>query len=191
MTHLFRRAARRAPVLAAAALALGVGGLLVLGAAPASAHASLLRSSPVDRSSMATAPKTVSLTFDEKMRMPSVIAVKDAAGASVVQGTTSVVDNIVSTRVRIAASGNYAAVYRVVSADGHPVSGRLSFTVGTGGAGATVHSSASVAAPADHHHGTSSGPPARVIGMVAALALLGGIGLLTLRRWAPNLWTSS
>lgn len=163
----------------ALALAVGAGGLLdVVGAAPASAHASLVRSSPADQSSVAAAPRTVTLTFDENIRMPSVILVTDADGASVVRGKTSVVDNIASTRVSTGPSGDYTVAYRVVSADGHPVSGRLDFTVGAGshgGAGSTER----------------PGPPTRVIGMIAALALIGGVGLLTVRRWAPNLWSSS
>jgi copper resistance protein C len=163
----------------AAALALGVGWLLVVVvASPASAHASLVRSSPADQSSVATAPKTVRLTFDENVRMPSVILVTDSDGASVAQGKTSVVDNTVGTRVSIGPSGDYTVAYRVVSADGHPVSGRLSFTVGSGSPGSRAAE-------------RSSGPPARVIAMIAALALVGGLGLLTVRRWAPNLWTST
>jgi copper resistance protein C len=177
---------RRATVLATA---LAFGGLLVvLGAAPASAHASLVRSSPTDQSAVTTAPKIVSLTFDENIRVPSVILVTDADGAPVVQGKTSVVDNIVSTRVGLGTSGDYTVVYRVVSADGHPVSGRLSFGVGTGGG---TRPSGQVAAVSHRHESTSTGPPSRVIGMVAVLALLGGLGLLTVRRWAPNLWSSS
>jgi methionine-rich copper-binding protein CopC len=164
---------------AAIATAFAAGLLLVVvGAAPAAAHASLVRTSPADQSSLATAPKTVKLTFDENIRMPSVILVKDSAGTSVAAGKTSVVDNIVSIPVQTGPSGDYTVAYRVVSADGHPVSGRLSFTVGSGtpGAGGAEQ---------------SSGPPARVIAMIAALALVGGVGLLTVRRWAPNLWTSS
>jgi methionine-rich copper-binding protein CopC len=164
---------------AASLVAVGAGLLLIaVGAGPASAHAGLVRSSPADQSSLGTAPKTVKLTFDENIRMPAVVLVKDSDGASVVAGKTSVVDNIVSTPVKTGPSGDFTVAYRVVSADGHPVSGRLSFTVGSGtpGAGGAEQ---------------SSGPPARVIAMIAALALVGGVGLLTLRRWAPNLWPSS
>lgn len=180
----------------AAALAVGVASLIVVaGAVPASAHASLLRSSPADRSSVATAPKTVTLTFDENIAMPSVIVVTDADGASVVRGKTSVTDNTVSTRVSIAAAGSYTVVYRVVSADGHPVSGRLSFTVGTGspagGRGPDGSSDQAATASGQQHESTTTGPSARVMGMIGALALLGGLGLLTVRRWAPNLWSSS
>lgn len=188
------RRPRTAPTTRATvfATALAFGGLLVvLGAAPASAHASLVRSSPADQSSVTTAPKIVSLTFDENIRVPSVILVTDADGASVVQGKTSVVDNIVSTRVGLGTSGDYTVVYRVVSVDGHPVSGRLSFGVGTGGSGGRTRPSGQVAAVAHQHESTSTGPPSRAIGMIAVLALLGGLGLLTVRRWAPNLWSSS
>jgi methionine-rich copper-binding protein CopC len=181
-------AALRSATVATAIAAVGL--LVVVAAAPASAHASLVRSSPADRVSVATAPKIVSLTFDENIRVPSVILVTDADGASVVAGKTSVVDNIVSTGVSLSTSGDYTVVYRVVSADGHPVSGRLSFGVGTGHSGAQ-RASDQVAAVGDQKGSNSTGSPSRVIGMVAALALLGGVGLLTVRRWAPNLWSSS
>jgi methionine-rich copper-binding protein CopC len=187
-TGLTTRSGAVATALSVAAAAL----LAAVSAAPASAHASLVRSSPADESSVATAPKTVSFAFDENIRVPSVILVTGANGASVVAGKTSVVDNIVSIRVRIESPGDYTAVYRVVSADGHPVSGRLSFGVGAGNhGGSTDGSAAQPAAAAGHQHETmSTGPPNRVIGMGAALALLGGLGLLTVRRWAPHLWSS-
>jgi copper resistance protein C len=185
-----RPRAARASRVSAVATALAVGWLLgVVGAAPASAHASLVRSSPADQSSVAAAPTTVTLTFDENIRMPSVILVTGADGASVVQGKTSVVDNVAKTRVNTGPSGEFTVAYRVVSADGHPLSGRVSFTVGTGSPGVPTEQ---VTAAAGHHRSsnTSTGG-SRVIGMVAALALLGGVGLLTVRRWAPNLWNSS
>jgi copper resistance protein C len=181
-----RAAPTRASVVA---IALSVGWLLgAVGAAPASAHASLVRSSPADQSSLATAPTTVTLTFDENIRTPSVVLVTNADGASVVQGKTTVVDNISSTPVSTGPSGEFTVAYRVVSADGHPVSGRLAFSVGPGRPGAPTPQ---VTAAVGHHQGsnTSTGG-SRVIGMIAALALLGGVGLLTVRRWAPNLWSS-
>ena len=39
--------------------------------------------------------------------------------------------------------------------------------------------------------GDSTRFPTRVIAMIAALALVSGVGLLTVRRWAPGLWTRS
>jgi Uncharacterized protein, homolog of Cu resistance protein CopC len=176
----------------ATALAVAAAALLaVVSAAPASAHASLVRTSPADRSSVAAAPKTVSFTFDEDIRVPSVILVTDANGASVADGKTSVVDNIVSIGVGITSPGNYTAVYRVVSADGHPVSGRISFGLGAGNHGGSTDGSAAQPASAKGQEDASTGPPTRVVGMVAAIALVAGLGLLTVRRWAPNLWSSA
>jgi methionine-rich copper-binding protein CopC len=185
-----RPRAARATHASAVVTALALGWLLgIVGAAPASAHASLVRSSPADRSSVAAAPTTVSLTFDENIRMPSVILVTGADGASVVQGKTSVVDNVATTRVDTGPSGDFIVAYRVVSADGHPVSGRLSFRVGAGSPGAPTDQAGAVGG--HHQESNTSTGGSRVIGMIAALALLGGVGLLTVRRWAPNLWSSS
>lgn len=186
-TALTTRSAVVATGLAVAAAAA----LAVPGAAPASAHASLVRTSPADRSSVATAPRTVSFTFDENIRVPSVILVTDANGVSVTAGKTSVVDNIVSIKVRIHPPGDYTAVYRVVSADGHPVSGRVSFGVGAGNHGGSTGGSGTHPVAANDQENAATGPPTRVVGMVAALALVAGLGLLTVRRWAPGLWSSS
>jgi len=188
LPDIAQRRTRAGSFLAALAV---VGLLVVAGAGPASAHASLVRSSPADGSALAAAPTIVSLTFDENIRTPSVILVTDSDGASVVQGKTTVVDNILRRRVHIAAAGDYYAVYRVVSTDGHPVSARLSFSVGTGKPPASQGHETPATAAAHSHGSTSSGPSTRVIGMLAAVALLGGVGLLTVRRWAPNLWSSS
>lgn len=179
MTRLLRRSRQATFLLVAVAATMAI-------APPASAHTSLVRSSPADQSSVATAPTIVTLTFDENIGMPSVILVTDADGASVVQGKTTVVGNTASTRVDTGPSGDFTVAYRVVSADGHPVSGRLSFRVGAGAPTGQV-----TAAAGNHQQGNTSTGGNRVIGMIAVLALLGGFGLLTIRRWAPNLWSSS
>jgi methionine-rich copper-binding protein CopC len=190
MTRLLRRTRNAAVLLIAVAATMIIAVAIMTATAPAaSAHTTLVRSSPADQSSLATAPTIVTLTFDENIRMPSVILVTDAAGASVVQGKTMLVANNASARVSTGPSGDFAVAYRVVSADGHPVSGRLSFRVGTGSTGAPT---GQVTATAGHHQESSSSTGgSRVIGMIAALALLGGVALLTVRRWAPDLWSSS
>jgi methionine-rich copper-binding protein CopC len=186
-------ASRTTASAGAIALVAGVCWLAgLVGAAPAAAHASLVRSSPADGSSLATAPRIVTLTFDEKIAMPSVIVVTDADGARVTRGKTSVADSTASTRVSIAASGDYTVAFRVVSADGHPVAGRLRFSVETAGTASPGGPPGQVtAADGSHQESSTSNGGTRVIGMLAALGLLGGVALLTVRRWAPNLWSSS
>lgn len=180
--HTCARTPARAAV---AALAVATVSLLLLaGAGPAAAHARLVRAVPGDGSTLETAPSRVSLVFDEEMRPPSTIVVTGPAGVEVQRGPVAVADNTATVAVRLTAPGTYRIAFRVVSADGHPVTGETSFgfrtTPTTSGAGATPS-----AATDGHHHAAEPDPgfsSSRVVGIVAVVALLAGVGLLTVRR---------
>ncbi len=169
-----------ARVAVAAALVAAASLLLLAGAGPAAAHARLVRAVPGDGSTVETAPSRVSLVFDEEMRPPATIVVTGPGGAEVQHGTVAVADDTATVAVRVTAHGTYRVAFRVVSADGHPVTGETSFGFRTSPAGA------SPAAAAGGHHpaektgaGFSSG---RVVGIVAVITLLAGMALLTVRR---------
>jgi methionine-rich copper-binding protein CopC len=99
---------------------------LVLGPAPlAAAHTELLSTTPEDGATLQAVPATATLTF--------------APVTPTVSGST------VTVPLTAAGAGAYAVVYRVVSADGHPVSGRLGFTVA--GAATSSPSGAATATP--------------------------------------------
>jgi hypothetical protein len=103
----------------------------VLAASPAEAHAVLVSLTPADNSTVTRAPERVRLVFDENIRSPSKIVVSGPSRRRVDHGSTSVVDNrvsvAVSLRPRPAYVGRYVIGWRVVSADGHVVSGERSF----------------------------------------------------------------
>lgn len=120
--------------LAAASLALSalfVLWQLLLPAAPAAAHAVLESSSPVDGSRVATAPATVTFTFDEAVQLPAdaTTALSDH-GVRVDSGPAGLKNSgktvVVPLRKALAA-GAYTVSYRVVSADGHVVTGAIRF----------------------------------------------------------------
>ncbi|MDQ1598796.1 MAG: copper resistance protein [Actinomycetota bacterium] len=157
----------------AAVLAI-TGGLAGLVAAPASAHAHLVRAVPGDGATVTTAPARVRLVFDENMRTPAALVVTGPSGTRVDQGTVRVLDNTASVRVAVTAAGRYTVAIRVVSADGHPVSAQTSFRFTPGGS-----AQPGSAQPAADGGGFSQG---RVIGIVAGAALLAGLALLTVRR---------
>lgn len=118
-----------------AALLLLVAGAgpagLVLTASPASAHAALVSTDPADGWTVRTAPTTVTLTFNEVVGQSAVVVT--APDGSRVSGKASSLDRTVSVDLEGAGQrGRYRVVYRVVSADGHPVSGSLAFTTTTG-----------------------------------------------------------
>jgi methionine-rich copper-binding protein CopC len=108
------------------------GAVVLLAAAPANAHASLIRTSPADGSKLATAPRTVSLTFSENVGS-AFVAVTAPDGSSVETSHVRSVDEKVTASVASTDQrGRYTLAYRVVSADGHPISGTVTFTTTTG-----------------------------------------------------------
>jgi hypothetical protein len=115
----------------AALLAVVVAGL---GATQAAAHASLISSSPPDGATVTTAPTRVELAFSEDVGAPSIIAVTGPNGIQVVDGPTQIRNaSAIQPLKTLTAAGLYKIAYRVVSADGHPVSGQLTFTYAPAG----------------------------------------------------------
>jgi methionine-rich copper-binding protein CopC len=106
----------------------GLVGLSAALAAPASAHDELVSSSPPAGATV-RAPDALTLTYSE--------ALVDTGFRVVVRGPDGAVDGdvrlagarLVDRFAAPLAAGPYDVVWRVVSADGHPISGRLSFTV--------------------------------------------------------------
>jgi methionine-rich copper-binding protein CopC len=155
----------------------------VIGAGPAVAHASLVRVVPGDNTRVDRPPNRVTLVFDENVRTPSTMVVSGPDGGAVQHGPIEVVDNTASVAVRVTATGTYRVAFRVVSADGHPVTGETSFGFRT--APTTSGSGATPSAGTGHQHAETADPgfsSGRVVGIVAVVVLLVGLGLLTVRR---------
>lgn len=113
--------------VAAAALVLAPVAL----ASPASAHDELVSTDPADGASLEEAPAAVTLTFSEEVvQLGTAVVVTDAAGVRLADGPL-VVDGAVITRAITppTVAGEVRVSYRVVSSDGHPVTGTLTFTV--------------------------------------------------------------
>jgi copper resistance protein C len=104
---------------------------VVTSAAPASAHAALVRATPADGAVLGTAPSSVTLQFDDPISTSfATLTVTGPDGATVSSGRASVSGNKVSGALDDGlAPGRYRTVFRVVSEDGHPVNGQLTFTV--------------------------------------------------------------
>ncbi|WP_432864625.1 copper resistance protein CopC [Microbispora rosea] len=108
---------------------------VMLVATPARAHDVLVASDPKDGAVLGAMPASVTLTFDQAVRRDFArIAVTGPDGAHYEQGEITVDGRNVSIGVRTGTpAGAYAIGYRIVSNDGHPVTGAVTFTV-TGGA---------------------------------------------------------
>lgn len=132
--------------------------LAVLGATPAAAHDTLEGSDPADGATVATVPTAVSLTFNEEVQNFSpVIQVTGPDGADWADGDPTVSGVQVSVPVKAGApAGAYSVAYRIVSSDGHPVSGELTFTAQSAGAAAA----ATVPVPAVESSPAASSPVA-------------------------------
>jgi methionine-rich copper-binding protein CopC len=106
--------------------------LLLGGSGPATAHASLVESDPADGASLETAPSEVTLTFSENVGNGQV-AVAAPSGRQVETTNVRAVDHVLSADVASSDErGRYTVAYRIVSSDGHPISGELTFTTTTG-----------------------------------------------------------
>ncbi|MEU6094130.1 copper resistance protein CopC [Streptomyces sp. NPDC047079] len=108
--------------------------MLLAGTGTASAHAALKGIDPADGSVLKKTPKAVTLTFTESVGLlDNSIRVLDPGNRRVHTGRQEHADGRADTaRVTLPhlADGTYIVAWRVVSADSHPVSGALTFSVG-------------------------------------------------------------
>ena len=178
------RAVRRTAAGAAAAFAA-----LALTAPPASAHTSLTGANPAANATVAP-PTQIVLTYADPVQLPQVV-LTDAGGGRHEAGKAQAVDNKVTEAVKgTLPNGVYTVGWRVVSPDGHPISGTYTFTVtgstgaagtgSTGAAGTAPGATAPAAKAAGNGSGGSSGW--LWIGLAAAVVALAGGGFAWYRR---------
>ncbi|WP_433801463.1 copper resistance CopC family protein [Actinomycetospora sp. CA-084318] len=190
--------APRGAFLRSALVAALIGLLALLGAGPAAAHDVLEGSDPADGSQVATAPSRVTLTFGEAPTPnTATITVVGPDGTTHYESgaATSDGEQISVGVAPLGAAGRYEIGYRVVSSDGHPISGALSFTLTTPGPAATTTpaaaapgspaapsaatpSPAASAAPAADEGGT----PAWPFVLLAVVVVIGAVALVLRRR---------
>ncbi|HWJ08633.1 MAG TPA: copper resistance protein CopC [Nocardioides sp.] len=109
-----------------------VAATAVLGmAAPASAHATLVSSDPAEGEVLPAAPGEVTFTFDEPVRLvPDGLLAFDATGEQVDVEASADGTEVTGDLPGGLDDGTYVVTWRVVSADGHPIAGSLTFHVG-------------------------------------------------------------
>jgi methionine-rich copper-binding protein CopC len=143
-----------------------LGVLLVLGAAPASAHAVLVSTNPASGSTVPTPPSGVTLTFDEAVRAPAYIVVTGPGGVRADEGGARIQGAKVTTGLRQTVSaGTYSVAYRVVSDDGHPVEAVFTYTVAVGATSPTPSATATAAA-------SGGGDGGHLVHLLGGLAVL-------------------
>jgi len=126
--------ARRSPASVWGAAALLAAALSVLPATPAAAHSALLSTDPADGATLSTAPTQVSLVFNEDVA-PQFVDGAITVGTAPATAVTAAVDAgtvvlaVPDELIQDSATQPWRVDHRVVSADGHPISGSVSFTV--------------------------------------------------------------
>lgn len=113
---------------------------LLIGTGTAWAHNVLVNSDPVNGASVATGPSKVTLKFDLPVQQSfSTVTVLGPDGLHYEGGLAQVDGNSVSAPVNpLGTAGKYTVGYRIVSDDGHPVNGSISFTLTQAGTGKGV-----------------------------------------------------
>ena len=103
---------------------------------PAQAHTSLVSSVPIKNSTIKAMPKTIAMTFDDKLikiagKNVSKFSVVGPDGMEIKLGPITLTNEIISAAVLEPKPkpGIYKINYRVISGDGHPVTGTIKFTL--------------------------------------------------------------
>lgn len=195
-------------IIRALAVAIVAAALVVGAAMPASAHDELVSSSPTSGQHLDQAPATVSLVFSAGiLPIGAAIVVADGSDVDWVDGAPDMQGDTVTATIKQGMPGGaYELRWRVVSSDGHPISGLIPFTVGS--AAPTVQETATprdTAAPAPEasQSAAPSAPESQatpygqaapdnqgilrlvligVLGAAVAAALFAGILILSRRR---------
>ena len=101
----------------------------------AHAHTSLELSTPSNNQSIEFMPTELSATFDEDLieiegEVVNTLELQRADGTNYLLSAATIAGPVVSAKVGDVEypAGNYLLKYRVVSADGHPVTGEISFS---------------------------------------------------------------
>jgi methionine-rich copper-binding protein CopC len=109
--------------------------LIAISASPANAHTSLELSTPSDNQSIEFMPAELSASFDEDLieiegEVVNTLELESADGAKYVLSAATITGPTVSTSTgdKEYPAGDYLLKFRVVSADGHPVTGEIRFS---------------------------------------------------------------
>lgn len=165
---------------------------LIGGAAPALAHNVLVGSDPAEGAQLSASPREVRLTFDQPVRAGesyNTVNVVGPDGSFWSDGPARVEGNSVVAPVReLGPAGTYTVGYRILSSDGHPVPGKVSFTLTAPGKGTPAlgpQGGQDSGQPADQAEPDSGGMPIWPWIAGAVVVVIAGL-VLALRLGAPK-----
>lgn len=198
MLHSNRRRTPETRAAAMLAVLLLCLGLALCTAAGADAHDQVISANPHAEQQLGTAPRQIELSFSgELMALGFEVLVVDANDRNWAQGDAAVDGTNLTQQLSTGLpDGEYRVRWRVVSSDGHPISGSYPFRVGAAAAPApaTAHQETALQQPsasippaqaADGPQSPAAGLPAWLAGVIGAAAGLGGyLAYLAFRRRA-------
>jgi methionine-rich copper-binding protein CopC len=147
-------------------------------ATPASAHNVLISTSPKAGSSVTTGPAKVTFTFDAPIQHgDDTIVVIGPNGTHWEKTSVATVlgDSVSTTVGTLGPAGVYTASYHIISADGHAVTGDMTFTLSKAGSGQPI------AAATASSTGSGGGGVPVWVWLVIAVVVLGGVLYFALR----------
>lgn len=159
---------------------------LLFTAGTASAHNVLIGTDPAANATLDAAPAQVKLTFDQPIQTGQGFNAMTLTGPGNTRWPVTDVQvdsNVISGKLgALGPVGQYEVGYRILSADGHPVSGLLRFTLRTAGTGTPL------AATTTQNGGDSGGGIPVWVWIVGAVVLLGAgvLGALRLGSADPE-----
>ena len=110
--------------------------LTAISVVPSYSHSALLSSTPKADAILSAAPASITLKFNEdilelKGKQISTVSLASVAGRKIALKKPRITANILTARISppILKAGKYRISYRVVSADGHVITGGYTFTV--------------------------------------------------------------
>ncbi|KRB76178.1 copper resistance protein CopC [Nocardioides sp. Root190] len=113
------------------ALLLAAIALLLAVPSPAQAHATLVSSDPAQGAVLTEAPDSLRFTFSEHVSLvPDGVRIFDAEGEELDADPTARGSELEVDLGDDLGTGTLVVVWRVVSEDGHPISGSLAFSIG-------------------------------------------------------------
>ena len=143
---------------------------LLVTAGPAAAHTELISTTPADQQTVGRTPAVVVLTFDESLLAMGTQVVVTGPQGPVQIGGPDVAETTVSQNLQGGPAGLYTVAWRVIAADGHPISGTFKFTAAAAGNGA--------AATVGPDEGRNSAENMTSTGRSTWMWLLGGVAFL-------------
>ncbi len=162
--------------------------VLVVLAAPASAHAVLSGSDPAPQANVSVSPRSITLEFTETVDVrPDAIQLLDGRGESVTTGRAvhpGGQERVVRASVPKLDQGLYTVAWRAISGDSHPIQGAFTFGFGANAAGQAARDLTATA-----RDGEAGDPTVGVLFGVMRFGVFTGLALLLGGGWfAAYLW---